>query len=346
MPYKLALQLGGVFYVFMGLIILRKIVKKWFSELTTTSILIILALGTNLFYYATIENTMPHGYNFFLIIMFVYFTILFYENDRKKYKNAIVLGLLFGLISLIRPTNSLVIFIFIFYGVYAWSGIKNRILFLFNKPTYILLIGSLTLLIWFPQMLYWHSITGKWLYFSYGSGKTFNFLKPHVIEGLFSYRKGWFLYSTIFIFMFPGLWLLKQYVKNFTIGILVLFPLFIYVTFSWWCWWYGGYSSRPMVDMYGIFAIPLAAFLEYTYRIKNKIFKYGILVVLLFFTWKGSFGNFQYQTQAIHLDGMTKEAFWSSYLRLHPPHGFCEKLCRPDIEFAKKHIEVCHPMKL
>ncbi len=67
------------------------------------------------------------------------------------------------------------------------------------------------------------------------------------------------------------------YLRNF-VPILLLFTLFTYVIFSWWCWWYGGgLSIRPMIDVYCIFAIGLAAFIHTILQAKSPVLKYTTL---------------------------------------------------------------------
>ena len=68
----------------------------------------------------------------------------------------------------------------------------------------------MVVLVWVPQMIYWKEMTGRWLYFSYGSDERFFFGDPAIIKGLFSYRKGLFIYTPLLLFAFAGvisLWL-------------------------------------------------------------------------------------------------------------------------------------------
>ncbi|MBK8364442.1 MAG: hypothetical protein IPL24_12450 [Bacteroidetes bacterium] len=80
------------------------------------------------------------------------------------------------------------------------------------------------------------------------------------------------------LFAFAGLFLLKDELKKIQTGIWLFILLNIYITFSWWCWWYGGaFGMRSMIDSYAIMALPLASTVNY-FRNKKR------LVRILFFS--------------------------------------------------------------
>jgi hypothetical protein len=45
--------------------------------------------------------------------------------------------------------------------------------------------------------------------------------------------------------------------------------------------------------------------------------------------------NIQFRYQAIHYDGMTRKAYFATFLKLHPNSTFYESLRKPDYENAK-----------
>ena len=104
-------------------------------------------------------------------------------------------------------------------------------------------------------------MSGHWLLDSY-AGEQFDFRHPHLVEGLFSYRKGWLLYTPLAAIMLLGLgaaWRRRPAVVALTV---LLLPVLLYSTFSWEAWWYGGgFSARPLVSLYPLLALPLAALL-------------------------------------------------------------------------------------
>ncbi len=57
---------------------------KYFSEFVTALSILTVTIGTNLYYYATIEGTMSHVYSFSLIAIFIYLTVKWYEKPMLK----------------------------------------------------------------------------------------------------------------------------------------------------------------------------------------------------------------------------------------------------------------------
>ena len=84
-PYRFALILSSVIYLFIGLITLRKILKIYFSEITAGLVLLAVLAGTNVFWYSTSVPAYPHTQSFMLISLFVLFTIKWHENKNIKY---------------------------------------------------------------------------------------------------------------------------------------------------------------------------------------------------------------------------------------------------------------------
>jgi len=332
-PYRFALAMSAIFYLAIGLFYLRKILKIYFSEWITALTCLSVVIGTNLLHYTTTEPTMSHTYVFSATTIFIYFLIKWFENPT--YKNTILLGLLTGLITLIRPTNIIILIFILLYKVYSWSSFKDRIISLIKKYKLILLMILAFLIVWIPQMLYWKYVTGHYIYYSY-EGEGFFFDNPQIISGLFSYRKGWLLYTPIMVFALIGIPFLFRKQKEFFLPVLLYTILNIYIVLSWWSWWYGGgFGLRAFIDSYVILAIPLAAFLSWCFN-QKIIFRILTIIVIFTFIWFNHFQTRQYYYGAIHWDSMTKAAYWNSFGRIHPTIEFRELLEQPDYEAAKQ----------
>jgi len=122
-PYCFALVMSSIFYLLIGIIFLRKLLLKYFSNLVVAITLIITVLTTNLLWYVTSEATMSHVYSFALITIFIYFVDLWLGNPSIK--NTIIIGLLTGIISLIRPTNIIVVLMIILWKITSLEDIKH-----------------------------------------------------------------------------------------------------------------------------------------------------------------------------------------------------------------------------
>jgi len=345
-PYSLSIFVATLFYLFIGLLFLRKTLLRYFSEVATAVTLILVVFSTNMLYYVISEPGMTHVYNFGLISAFIWFSLRWIEvltpsasdelvpgTGRVGVRLSILLGLLAGIIVLIRPVNILVLLFPALIGITSLKGFTERIQ---KNWKLILIAGGTAFLVLVPQMIYWKLQTGHFLFNSYMDQGKFYFFKPHVIDGLFSYRKGWLIYTPVMILAFLGFIWLKKYASHLVLPVLVFAIINIYVVYSWWCWWYGGcYGSRPMIDMYGIMAIPLAAFLERMWT--SKIWIKSVAAVLLIgLIWLNQFQINQYRTSLLHWDSMTKEAYWGIFGKKTWPEGYDKMIKIPDYEKALK----------
>jgi hypothetical protein len=335
-PYRLALILSSVFYLALGLFFLSKILLKFFNPFISAWVILITVIGTNLYYYVTYYSAMPHPYSFALITMFLWFSIKWHEEVKIKY--SVILGLLSGIIALVRPTNIVVVFFFIFWDIKSFKELVNRLKFFILNYKALIIITLFYLLVWAPQLLYWKSITGSWFFYSYGEENKFFFNHPRILNGLFSYRNGWLVYSPVMIFSVLGMIVLIKRFKEMLFPVVFTFLIFIYVIYSWWCWWYGGaFGSRPMIDIYGLLALPLGAFFTYTLEWK-KIWRCISISVSVSLFVAGIHHTDKVLHFSSHWDSMTKEAFWDSYLKRGPSPTFVSKLRPPDYEKARKGI--------
>jgi hypothetical protein len=188
--------------------------------------------------------------------------------------------------------------------------------------------------VWLPQFLYWKATTGSYLFFSYGDER-FYFGNPHIIAGLFGYRKGWLLYTPIMIMALIGIILMKPRQNPFSIGLYLFIPLNIYIIVSWWCWWYGGgFGNRPFIDSYPLLALGLATLFHEVSKNRIALSITTLVSVLLFSL--NIFQNYQYHYGSIHWDSMTKDAYWDSAGHLYPTKNFYYLLEPPDYERALK----------
>jgi len=213
---------------------------------------------------------------------------------------------------------------------------KNKISDLSRDYRYLIVMTLVACMVWVPQMIYWREMTGQWVYFSYGDERFF-FNDPAIIKGLFSFRKGLFIYTPLLIFAFTGLTVLWKKRSPHLVAIAVFVPLNIYIIFSWWCWWYGGgFGQRAFIDSYALMAIPAAALLQVAFTTGRKWLRGGIIALWSLLFLLGIYNNIQYYYGAIHWDSMTKEAYSDSFGRIRASARFNELLNAPDYEKARK----------
>lgn len=305
--YEFLIEFSGLFYLLFGLLYLRKLLLQYYNEKITTITLLIVFFGTNLLYYSTVEAAMSHSYTFSLFSVFLYYVVQFYKNVSLKH--TIILSICFGLIVLVRPLNILLAIPIAFYGILSFKDLKLRCRFIMQHCKYVFVFMMVVLVILLPQFLYYKHVTGSYFIFSYGK-EGFFFNQFHLIDILFSFRKGWFIYTPLMLLAIYGIMYMKNHaVSAFKLSIILLLPLYLYLVSSWWCWWYGGsFSQRSLIDIYPLLALPLAAII---FRIQSfsKSNQRLVAIGLSFFIILNIFQTIQYKYNIIDFDGMTAKEY-------------------------------------
>lgn len=327
-PYHFSVLFSAVVYGLLGLWLLGSVLQRFFSGPVVALSVPLLFFGTNLPYY-TLAEPISHVYNFSLVCLLLY--LFFGYLDRPGHGRAFFIGLAAGILVLIRPTDLIILLMPILY----LAG-RGKLPVGFIRHLALALLAAL--LVWLPQLFYWHWATGHWLVYSYG-GESFFFLDPEIWKGLFSYRKGWLLYSPLLIFAFAGFFFLFKKEKKLSLAILITMGMGLWVTFSWWCWWYGGgFGARPLIDFLPLMAFGLAAMLSVV--LKSRWFlKLPLLLVFGFLAFLSLFMNYQYSRGIIHHDAMGKELFWAQFLKAEYIKNYDELLDPPDYEKAMRNEE-------
>ncbi|MEN8158183.1 MAG: hypothetical protein ABFS10_14620 [Bacteroidota bacterium] len=332
--YQLFLVLSSLFYVMMGLLLLRRLLLKYFTPLTTALTLLLVGLGTNLFFYTVHEGPMSHGYSFALITLFLTLVIKWYS--QPTYRTSIWIGLVYGMIVLVRPSNIIVGILFLGWGVTGMKLVGQRGGLLLKQYRHLLLMMVLFIVPWIPQMVYWKVVTGSLLFNSYGpSGSSFYFGSPHIFDVLFSFRKGWYLYTPVMMVATAGLYFLGKRHREMVWPITLYLVVEIYLLASWWSWWNGGsFGLRSFVDLYGVMALPLAALVEVALKARKQI-KVATVAFLFFLLYMNQYQTHQYTKGYIHHTGMTREAYFLNFLSFRPDGKSWHMLSMPDAELAR-----------
>lgn len=332
-PYQKYIHLSGLFYFIIGLFYLRKFLLLYYSELVTTITLVVATIGTQLLYYTTTDSAGPHPYTFALTTFFFWNGIKWFNDPSLK--QAVVLGLIAGLMVLIRPVNILFGLFFILFRINSMELLKNRFSFFIQNIKPVLLIAICAFLVQVPQLLYWKYVTGHYFFNSY-VGERFYFDNPHILEGLFSYRKGWLVYTPVMIFSLLGFVFIKKKCPDFAWLLWLFIPVYMYVIFSWWCWWYGGgFGMRAMIDTYALLSFSLAAFIAAVVESRRIIIKITSFAMILVLTCYNIFEVLQYRSGSIHWDSMCRRVFWKSFCRIPKPENFNQLICPPQYEKAR-----------
>lgn len=305
--YMFFLGIGAAFYLSAGFYFLQRSLSAFFEWKVIISSIVLIFFGTNMYYYSTIEVGMSHVYSFFLFSVFLFLTQEYQLN--KKISMALWIGLVAGLILVIRPNNGIIVLTLIFYGVNSFKAFGEKIVWWLRNYRHVLIMLSAVLFISFFQMLYWHHVSGKWIMFSYGQlGQQFFWTKAFMGKVLFSPQNGFFVYAPIMLFGLIGLiWGSIQGQKNYFLYLLI-WVLAWYIFASWWCWWFGGaYGHRAFIEYFVLLFPGMAWFISQLD--KHRWIKYGFYALALLLIFVNLRMTFIY---ASPWDG--KDWGWDDYL--------------------------------
>jgi hypothetical protein len=247
--YFIFIAVGTSFYGILGLFLVYEVGKHLFSPKSVALAILLITLGTPFFYYLVIQPTLAHINSFFTLSLFLY--VWFFTRNGRTPGQWMLLGLLAGLMGLVRTQNLLLIFLPVLeLAVYSHvlQSLRLRIT---------VFLGSL-LFAMIPQILAWKILYGT-LFSPIHGTMNISFQDWHLGELLFSPFHGLFFYSPLLLITLPGFYFLikKDFLLGTALGVFLLLQTFLN---SWALYWWGGYAfgSRFFVDYTFIFILSLA----------------------------------------------------------------------------------------
>ena len=301
-PYQVAIHWGSLLIAFLGLWLTRLNLRRYFRDEVAALVILLIAIGTNYFNYASVDAALTHNYLFTLYALLIWLSIRWHEKPNHRY--ALGIGLLVGLAALTRPTDIISALIPLLWG---WESSRERLLLIRQKWKDLAIAALAALAVVALQVLYWKSATGNWVVYSYQE-QGFSFLHPHVLDVFFSYKKGWLIYSPLMTLSVAGLFFLWRRKDLFWV-VFLFFGLNAWIVSSWDVWWYGGsFGQRAMVQSYTLLAFPLAALVETGWKqgwskaLLTPVFLFGI-ALNLFQTWQAHLGG-------LDPENMNKAYYW------------------------------------
>jgi hypothetical protein len=311
--YLLFINLASLFYLLLGCWFIDKTLSSFsISPGNRALVLLCMVFGTNLFYYAVFEPSMSHIYSFAFVAAFASLIRSYFIEGKRAC--VLLAAMSLGIITLIRPVNVLVVALIPFLAGDRRTLRRGMADFLRNGPTLYLSLLVFLLVVSVQPVIY-RIQTGHWFVYAYGDDG-FDFLHPHFIAILFSYKKGLFVYTPLALLaLAAGLYHFLGKRDLFKAGWgLVFFIMVTYVLSSWSQWYYGGsFSSRVYVEYYPFFALLLGTGLEGTTkpRIKGAVTVMMALLVIICVIQ-----TYQYYFGHIHWSDMDRQKYWDVFLRV------------------------------
>ena len=305
-PYHVGYQLNALLFIFLGLLYLRKLLHFFASETATIITLILVTLGANTYFIFNYQYDLPHLYLFTINAAALYHLMRFIKEDRAR--SFWFFAILFGLAVCIRPTQ-------LVFGLIPFLLLLKELGKTRKFVRHMLILGGVVLLCNIPQLLYWKLVGGEWVILNLHT-EDIVLGDPNLYDFLFSYRKGWLLYSPLFLILPFGFWIM--YKKNRTLfwAIVSFGAIYIYVMSAWECWWYAhSFGQRVMVDIYPILAIPLAFVID---ALRTRTGQIGAGTFLALCLTLNLYQSEQIRLGILHSERMTKEHYWLVFGKMDP----------------------------
>ncbi len=314
LPYQYSLAIGCLIYTFIGLYYLRKILLQYFDEIITSLVLTIIVLGTNYLHHTTVKNLETVNFLFTLVAITTWYTIRWHQDQKPKY--LIIVGVAIAITTIVKPSEIISGLIFLFWGVYNKQSFREKFILLKKNSRQIIIATIVSLVVFIPQIVYWKAATGYFIYDSYQNpGVGLDLLSPHIVDALFSFRKGWLVYTPIMIFALVGFYFMYKSNKKLFYVSLIYFVASLYIITSWTEWWYGGgYSNRPLIVTYVILALPLGYSFQKILQLK-WLYRIPIFLVMGFFIFLNWFQIWQLHTYILDPVRTTKAYYMAIFLK-------------------------------
>jgi hypothetical protein len=314
--YQHAAGLSGLIWTVAGLVVLRRLLLRHFSDGVTAATIATIVFGTSLYHYATFDSSYSHAYSFFLFAAFLDLTERWHQSRDRHV--AVLLGAVAGLIVLTRHTNVLFLACFPLYGVTSGASFRRRLGEIRREWASLAVMAGIAGAVIAPQLALYYQATGRPFVSSYGE-LGFNFGSPKIAGVLFSVQKGLFFWSPVLLLACAGLAGLarsRHSARAFVTGAGLFLVVNTYVIASWWDWQFGGsYGHRGFVDALPVFAIGLAAFYSWSARRPALLIPSGIVATLA--VALSVFQMLQYWNGVLPFSDTTWDQYRAIFLRLY-----------------------------
>ncbi len=303
-PYQWSIIIGVLIYGWLAVAILYRLLSVIFDKRSSLVALLVFLLASNYAYYVIAHPASPHALLFFTYSALLWLSYQYFE--KPSVVTAALIGLMVGILTLSRPSEVIAALIPVLYG---WSK---------GTPPWKIwkhfsLAGFIVLLLAIPQMLVWHHSTGNWIYNPYPFNP--DWLHPHIMDGLLSYRKGFFVYTPVMLLSVIGLAVSKFFSSKWFFPVLIFSILNIYIIFCWPMWWYSSsFGMRALVQSYPVMLIPFCALCVVVSN-QGPLLKAIFFILMALLALLNVFQTWQYEKRIIPLDGTTKKYYWKAFGR-------------------------------
>lgn len=311
LPYQWSIGLASLFYLFLGLFYLRKLLflfsgKAWIAFLVP----VVFFYGSYLFEYAIHSNSLSHVYSFSLLVVFSYYAFRFLNEEENRWYHLLFCVFLFFLLVSIRPLNGIVLVLLPALAIRKFNfTVTSKAQPVIPQVTLILLI----LWVLVRQLYLLKLSTGEFFPNTY-EGESFRFLQARFWDSGFGFQNGMFLYAPLLLFSFAGVCYYPGSWKRWVLPLFYFFVFYLYAS-----WWFWPITSRALVDYTVIPALLLSAFLN---RIQNKKLIVIFVALLGVLCAYHQFKQMQFRRGILDKNYTHSQLFFKNFFKIQHSHQF------------------------
>jgi len=258
-PYRQSIVIAGLVYALLGWWLTLLFCEHWFRTRVAATAVVLVAGGSFMLWYMLVEPTMTHAPSMAAVAGFLLYWVR--TRDHRTVRGWVILGLIAGLMTLLRWQNALFAIIpacDVIVSLWAaWrAGDRARLQHLLIGGTVFTAVAAIACL---PQMLAWKAIYGSYLAVS-PVGPKIRWTDPQLVLTLFSSRNGLLAMSPILYVGVLGLMGFTR--KHAAIGLPLLLAIAVMVWFNasiqdW--WGSDGYGGRRFDGIIPMLVLGVAA---------------------------------------------------------------------------------------
>ena len=267
-PYQRAIGLGTLLYGFVGLVLIYRVLRKYFDQGLACLSTLGLCGSSFLIWYLTVDNSMVHGVSMFATTLFI-----FVWHRARDVPTRVAwgwLGATAGVMAMVRWQNSA--FVLLVIADLLWSAWHarngNSRARLWSGSLDVAKFTSSAFAAFVPQLLFWKSVYGSWIYLpvrEHAFQPTW--LPPYITDVLFSSNRGLLSWTPVITAALIGLVPFARHHGRVALVLAGGFLGQVWINGAVEIWWGGvGFGARRFANCAVVFAVGLAGLLAMVQR--------------------------------------------------------------------------------
>ncbi len=296
-----------------GILLLWLVLRKFFSVTVSTVTTVLIIFGTNYFRKIFFEGSTPHNYLFTLFAAVLLFTINWQQSRRMIWLWLMLPAVL--LACFLHDLSMFIRFIPLLCGIYdkdSWSATRRRIR---EQPLQYLLLLLIVVMAFGLTRFSWFAEPGTAFYFGDKKASVYPWIAANIYLILFSFNKGWLIYTPMMLLVLPGMYLLADRNKRIFYGVFLFIVFWFLLAASHPMWATGrGFGQRFFIETYAVLAIPLGYLIQWMFE-RRRLLRYALLIIPLFFLLLNLFQTWQYTQKILAWEHMNRDYYWAVFGR-------------------------------